>query len=1235
MSREIKDIIRFNKPTGLNSDTDIDNISNGDSPVDTTKQTDGRLNLIHQEGNLSVLTNSYGNSEESHSLPAGTNKVIGTCEDKENNAIIYFVYNSNNNHSIVRYNFDGTFDDISTNESAWAFTSDMEIDNARIIGEGDNAQLIWSDGTNPPRNININNVETGAYSSLGINNINLDKPAPVDVVTVEFNDDDTYPNNYIAGRLFQFAFRYVYTTGENSAWSKWSGLQYSYETSTDDFVSSNEKPIGTFNRFKTTNNRLELTIPVAYDNVDCVILAFRDQAGDSDEFSVWKFYDNIEVSQGDNTYYFYNDKISGGLDQEEFFINYYDVPRKADSIEVLNENRVALGGVTKDFDNIALDVRLTEIRKDTFTDLRGSGVDQVTAISGGGTADIKPDFNGSYDYYNAIYITNNGPDNFDKYYISTNEPFADAEAVVDQFVLDINAKPPTPLISASKVGFDTVRITNNDSFDVTVTHVFSTSTPKLGTQTAGAKHLYALAYYENYNKSGRSLISDSTTLDVYPYGVTQIDDATYGLVGDYNKEMANDITRVQFQINHNPPSWANYYQWLYGGNTITQSFCVIAEINKDTGVYDEYLNKIELQECILQHDGVVQGLFDVRSGDKVRVVQAISALGDVTQNEEVDELDVVDVIDGVNGTVIVDNWKDIAIGDLLEGNTSDTHVVLQFYRESKLGSADNVVYREIGDVLPVVGGYHETNSNRYYGVQSSLTLNGNHSAGATSIAVNGIVVGSRGSSVVIEHTGGSYEKYVYTYMGIDSGDLIIDPPLVEDATSGDSVTITIGGADSQDQTASQEAIGLMNFCDIIKTETYRRVYETDEAPILLTTIAESKNYNTITGGAFDNFGRVNFVDDDFKERKYNAIVWGGTYSGEGLVFNELNRFLDKDFITLDDKWGDIAAMREEGYTLNAVQRNKLTVIDVGRTTQVLPDGSEQYLGTTAVLGSKRPINGEYGTIFPLSVIKNDRNVYFFDIYAGKVIRKSPNGIEVISDYGMDKFFDERSKQLLDSGIANLTCLASYDKVLEMYYLTCMDSNDSTNDFTIGFHEPTNRWLSFYSFLPEAYAMLGHTKFISFNNGSLYLHNEASADRNKFYGVDYQSEIKVVSNAENALIKRFDNISLNTNDIWEAPDNDSILVGSDAITFTDPDEYTVHRGAMQSKLTEAMFTYYENEYRSDFKRDMTTASTTPSMLDLVNGRALRGKHLIINLENDNTNEVHLRTITISSSVSRGN
>lgn len=365
-------------------------------------------------------------------------------------------------------------------------------------------------------------------------------------------------------------------------------------------------------------------------------------------------------------------------------------------------------------------------------------------------------------------------------------------------------------------------------------------------------------------------------------------------------------------------------------------------------------------------------------------------------------------------------------------------------------------------------------------------------------------------------------------------------------------------------------------------------------------------------------------------------MWGGTYAEDGVTFNELNKFKPENIAYLDDKFGDVTSIVQDGYTLNAIQQSKITTLGIGRQETTLADGTSQYLASSVVLGTPNALGEFYGSIFPLSVVKNDRNIYGYDIYSGLAWRKSPNGVEDISRYGMKKWFRNKSQALLDSGLSNVNVLSGWDEIDQMLYMTfSIDASGSGSDNfeTIGFHEPTNRWFSFYSFIPELYGRIGNNRFITFKEGSVYKHHSDSADRNEFYGVNYSSKLYVVGNDQPQLTKTFDSIEEDSLDVWTAANSGDVMLSEDYLEWTNPEDFTRHRANMSSRLKSSQFKLWEGMYRASFLKDETTTSTVAKQYDLLNGRALKGKSILMKLSNSSLIKVVLRMLKINSTESK--
>lgn len=86
--------------------------------------------------------------------------------------------------------------------------------------------------------------------------------------------------------------------------------------------------------------------------------------------------------------------------------------------------------------------------------------------------------------------------------------------------------------------------------------------------------------------------------------------------------------------------------------------------------------------------------------------------------------------------------------------------------------------------------------------------------------------------------------------------------------------------------------------------------------------------------------------------------------------------------------------------------------------------------------------------------------------------------------------------------------------------------------TLGFKEKETGWVSFFSFVPDAYLRLGGTAFV-IKNGNLWQQNDKSNPiTNTFFGVKYPSKISTVFNDAQTEDKIFKTFVIEGNSPWQ-------------------------------------------------------------------------------------------------------
>ena len=294
-------------------------------------------------------------------------------------------------------------------------------------------------------------------------------------------------------------------------------------------------------------------------------------------------------------------------------------------------------------------------------------------------------------------------------------------------------------------------------------------------------------------------------------------------------------------------------------------------------------------------------------------------------------------------------------------------------------------------------------------------------------------------------------------------------------------------------------------------------------------------------------------------------------------------------------------------------------------------GNEVLLYSDKILTTPRYNAMSYGCVHPESVQVCNQQVFALDAVNAVVWKDTIGGTVPISAQGMKSYFRTKIKTLVASCGYSFKAYGCYDDKNDMYFLTFVDPTDSDNNETLAYHVPSEGWYGFYSFIPEMYCAVSGREIISFNGGKLYVHD--SNTRNTFYGTTYDSYVWVVGNQYPDNPKKWNSLVVNANTPWNAEDNTGIVIDSDEIEYTDPQNYTRHRGAMVSRIKESQFRYYNGDYIAEFLRDATTTSSSFTVEDLRNGRPLVGKTILVKLKNTSTDAVYLRGVRLNAQVAR--
>lgn len=330
-------------PRYLNSDDDV-------RLVKSTEMTDA-LNVrisSDDEGDAFVIKNAYGNDEITLDtlLPAGTNKVIGSVANDQKNSIFYFVWNSNNDHTIYRYSATKDAAYQIYKDSVLGFTENTFV-KANIVTSLDGDELVYfSAADSSPKKINASKALRGGYPAQFTSGtdeqkllyLTTAKQPPLDPPTYNIVNNGDLKENRISDKVFQFAYRYIYQDGEISALSPYSSLTTSVAQLRDGFNTQEAKDF---------YNQINVFVKNTVADVD-KIQVFAREGNDG------TFYEISEINNSFNTNAVtvrFSNQFKGTalstIDKNKLFDN---VPQLVDSQEIV-DGRLMYGGYTEGYPN--------------------------------------------------------------------------------------------------------------------------------------------------------------------------------------------------------------------------------------------------------------------------------------------------------------------------------------------------------------------------------------------------------------------------------------------------------------------------------------------------------------------------------------------------------------------------------------------------------------------------------------------------------------------------------------------------------------------------------------------------------------------------------------------------------------------------------------------------------------------------------------------------------------------
>lgn len=318
------------------------------------------------DGNSGVIKNVKGNTvvaynSASDTLPAGTNRAVGTVTNTQKDEVFYFVYNSNGDHTIYRYSVKLNKAHKVYQDSVLSFTEKTFVKADVIVNQKDETILYFTDGKTAPKKINATNAERGGYPteySKGTDPsttltdderllfITTAKQPPQAAPTWEYYTDTDVKFNNLYEQMFQFAYQYVYDDGEVSAISPYSTVTYSSNQLIDGIISEENKK---------KNNALKVTVNTNIGDVSKIRVLAR--SGKEGAFFIVDEVENDRSAVVSKHVNFFNDASYSVITNDERNKLFDNVPLSAET-QAISGNRLMYGNYVEGYPNVDVDVEV-------------------------------------------------------------------------------------------------------------------------------------------------------------------------------------------------------------------------------------------------------------------------------------------------------------------------------------------------------------------------------------------------------------------------------------------------------------------------------------------------------------------------------------------------------------------------------------------------------------------------------------------------------------------------------------------------------------------------------------------------------------------------------------------------------------------------------------------------------------------------------------------------------------
>jgi len=671
--------------SGMNGDTDQKLLAEGEY----LNLMNGRV-AVTEFGRFGRIENSPGTTLISQSVypPYGTNQCIGGCTDTENSWMLYFLYNTFNDHGIYCLDYSTPSTPViypvlydSQTTDGLGFLKDYRIDrNCRVI----NGVLYWTDNNLQPRKVNIragiNLNRTGTFpdapqyeGGIDENIITVIRKPPNFFLSAEKTLEGSTIVNTNSITLFagKFSAFYDFIDNERSVLTGYSQLvNYNFKA---DLYNAIDVSFSLEENIPQDVQKINICVQYGIDPNFFIIKTWdKDNTTDAAEIAAHN------AGSSALNYRFYNNQLGIPLSNAYSVKPYDSVPLISKTLETVR-NRLHLGNNTEGYDTPFI----TSLTASFTTQDSGTASDsQAYKLVWGGGANIRY----------AVHVTAS-PDQTGWYRVTADD----------------TTPPPTSIAFASLtfIGYGVVNVfayfipgwpmTLAESFayqyDMTVT---GTSNPLIN-QTAyksGSPYKLGVVFYDKWMRKSGVVIN----------GQTYVTEGRNYTIGDYSVSL-DWVLRNSNAVNE-IPEWAEFYSVVRTKCLSTSYFLQVRSKNATSSM--SYVTKDPDNQYVF---GITAAYSTTLSGVGVDITNLTNfGMGYVFSEGDLIKIYISSTVYTLRIIAQDGRWLVCELQDLgtLNNSTDALFEIYTPYTESV-----NEAYYEVGDIYAI---NNPGESNRTYSV---------------------------------------------------------------------------------------------------------------------------------------------------------------------------------------------------------------------------------------------------------------------------------------------------------------------------------------------------------------------------------------------------------------------------------------------------------------------------------------------------------------------------------------